>query len=379
MESRPSVGALAYSGWAIRARSCSSTRAAAMRQRGCVAWPQGKSFIGESHGGDGGAADHPSARQPACRRAAVLRTGVLRSADRGTGLAAGFLPAAFLAAAGLGGAFVVGRLPCGICARPAAKPPFAASFSASAAICWNWLVSALHHCNGSTTGCPAALDVCPAALDVRPAAPGACLWALAGSAGGGGAAGVGFAWLAPACVGSASPARSAGLGLKALATSPRLKFMPLSVARVIFCTSSACMVAASAREFCSSQNCTALSSCMRLSSSCTSIVGATQLESLGNCAMLLEAPLARLCRKSKPGTNLPKSKGGVSLMAAPREMGLWWGTAYSTALRPRRRRRAPALSVYSHPRGWPPPGRCCAPAHSTRSGFAPLWRPETPG
>src|SRR6218665_4018153 len=128
MESGPSVGALAYSGWAIRARSCSSTRAAAMRQRGCVAWPQGKSFIGESHGGDGGAEDHPSARQPACRRAAVLRTGVLRCADRGTGVAAGFLPAAFLAAAGLGVAglgvaFVVERLPCGICARPAAKPP----------------------------------------------------------------------------------------------------------------------------------------------------------------------------------------------------------------------------------------------------------------
>src|SRR6218665_1650426 len=169
-------------------------------------------------------------------------------------------------------------------------------------------------------------------------------WAARRGAPGGGAWVVVFAWLATACVGAASPARSAVLGLKALATSPRLKFMPLSVARVIFCTSSACMVAASAREFCSSQNCTALSSCMRLSSSCTSIVGATQLESLGNCAMLLEAPLARLCRKSKPGTNLPKSKGGVSLMAAPREMGLWWGTAYSTALRPRRRRRAPALS-----------------------------------
>src|SRR6218665_3912004 len=149
-----------------------------MRQRGCVAWPQGKSFIGESHGGDGGAADHPSARQPACRRAAVLRTGVLRSADRGTGVTTGLLSASLLAAAGLGVAglgvaFVVERLPWGICARPAAKPPLAASFSASAAICWNWLGRALPHCNGSATGSPAALDVCPAVLAIRPAAPGA--------------------------------------------------------------------------------------------------------------------------------------------------------------------------------------------------------------
>src|SRR6478672_13370387 len=81
------------------------------------------------------------------------------------------------------------------------------------------------------------------------------------------------------------------------------------------------MVAVRAREFCSSQNCTAFSSSMRFSSSSTLMVGATQLERLGSCGMLFEAPLARLCRKSKPGTSLPKPKLlDVSLMAAPQEM-----------------------------------------------------------
>ena len=54
---------------------------------------------------------------------------------------------------------------------------------------------------------------------------------------------------------------SAALSLRALATSPILKFMPLSVARVIFCTSNAWMVAPSAFEFWSSQ--AAFSSAMR--------------------------------------------------------------------------------------------------------------------
>jgi hypothetical protein len=56
---------------------------------------------------------------------------------------------------------------------------------------------------------------------------------------------------------------------------------------------------------------------MRFSSSSTLMVGATQFDRLGSWGMLLEAPLARLCRKSKPGTNLPKPKLDVSLMAAP--------------------------------------------------------------
>src|SRR3990167_5577239 len=150
--------------------------------------------------------------------------------------------------------------------------------------------------------------------------------ALAGGAAGSaaGAAAPATASAAPATVSAAfcTPliTVSAVLSLKALATSPMLKFMPFRVARVIFCTSSAWMVAASAREFCSSQNCTALSSSMRFSSSSTLMVGATQLDRLGNCGMLLEAPLARLCRKSKPGTNLPKPVLDVSLMAAPQEV-----------------------------------------------------------
>ena len=57
---------------------------------------------------------------------------------------------------------------------------------------------------------------------------------------------------------------------------------------------------------------------MRLSSSSTLIVGATQPDSAaGMAGMPAAAPLARFCRKSKPGTKRPKPKGVVSLMAAP--------------------------------------------------------------
>src|SRR6478672_5997253 len=70
------------------------------------------------------------------------------------------------------------------------------------------------------------------------------------------------------------------------------------------------MVALSAAAFWSSQNCTAFSSSMRFSRSSTFNVGATQLPRLGSCGMLwLALPaacLARFCRKSKPGTSLPK-------------------------------------------------------------------------
>ena len=119
---------------------------------------------------------------------------------------------------------------------------------------------------------------------------------------------------------------SAALSLKALATSPMLKFMPFRVASVIFCTSCAWMVALSATAFWSSQNCTALSSSMRFSRSSTLSVGATQLDMLGSWGILPVAPftalLARFCRKSKPGTNLPKPKFALSLMSAPYGYGV---------------------------------------------------------
>jgi len=175
---------------------------------------------------------------------------------------------------------------------------------------------------------------------------------------------------------------SAVLSLKALATSPMLKFMPLSVASVIFCTSSAWMVAASAREFCSSQNCTALSSSTRLSSSSTLMVGATQLESWGNCGMPPAAPLAKPCRKSKPGTNLPKPKGVESLMVASAEGGKR-GCGQLTPMRRRcgacqRRFGCQALSVCAWASPWEPPGHR-APS-SQRAPAAPCdaphpWRP----
>ena len=74
------------------------------------------------------------------------------------------------------------------------------------------------------------------------------------------------------------------------------------------------MVALSAVLFCSSQNSTAFSSAMRLSSSSTLTVGATQLCSADTGPAGPLALVARFCRKSKPGMNLPKSKAGESLM-----------------------------------------------------------------
>ena len=94
-------------------------------------------------------------------------------------------------------------------------------------------------------------------------------------------------------------------------------FMLCSVDKVIFCTSIAWMVALSAVAFWSSQNCTALSSWMRLSISSMLSVGATQLAMPGTAPAVVvdcEAVLDRFCKKSKPGTNLPKPKADVSLM-----------------------------------------------------------------
>jgi hypothetical protein len=109
----------------------------------------------------------------------------------------------------------------------------AASFMALAAICWNCCVSEPHHCSGSTTPAGVGLAGCfaralrraaPATPDTVPAAVAA----------------VSATFCTPLTT------VSAALSLSALATSPMLKFMPFSVASVIFCTSSAWMVAPSA-------------------------------------------------------------------------------------------------------------------------------------
>ena len=123
----------------------------------------------------------------------------------------------------------------------------AASCRASVAIAWNCCVSAPHHCIGSAKGAAGAASAGLALLlcgSAASTAGGACL----------AAAFCASAWLGgtsrPAKVLGVSAARGAfaaalparvsqTLSLKALATSPMLKFMPLSVASVIFCTSSA--------------------------------------------------------------------------------------------------------------------------------------------
>ena len=99
-----------------------------------------------------------------------------------------------------------------------------------------------------------------------------------------------------------------------LVISPKFTCMPCKAESVIFCTSSACTVAASALLFCSSQNCTALSSSMRLLISSTLSVGATQFAN-GGCAALPCPTLPRLCKNSNPGMNLPKPNAEESLIA----------------------------------------------------------------
>ena len=79
------------------------------------------------------------------------------------------------------------------------------------------------------------------------------------------------------------------------------------------CTSSAWIVAASMRAFCSSQYWTVRSSPIRFSSSAGSSVGATHWPMPGSAE---PAFLTRLCRKSKPGTSLPKPLS--SLIVSPR-------------------------------------------------------------
>ena len=63
-----------------------------------------------------------------------------------------------------------------------------------------------------------------------------------------------------------------------------MTFIVFKVDNVMRCTSSAWMVVASKRAFCSSQNCTVRSSSMRLSSSTGSSVGAIHCPTLGIAA-----------------------------------------------------------------------------------------------
>jgi len=95
-------------------------------------------------------------------------------------------------------------------------------------------------------------------------------------------------------------------------------FMLLSVLSVMRCTSIAWMVAPKALAFCSNQNCTVLSSWMRLSNSSGSIVGAIQA-----LAALAEPPVPapKFFMKSNPGTNWVKSKPGVLDIVALLKVG----------------------------------------------------------
>ena len=170
---------------------------------------------------------------------------------------------------------------------------------------WNCCVKEPQSCRGSTT--PAA-GFSSVALLGSGAGEGSLL--ATGSGAGAAAGGIGQV----AAAGAAS-AFDAAPGV------PMVKFIPLRVCMVIFCTSSAWMVALSAREFCSSQNCTCLSSSMRFSRSSTFRLGTSHCERLGTAELLLVPPkpllalLARFCRKSKPGTNLPKPEVSVLLIS----------------------------------------------------------------
>src|SRR6476661_6363350 len=68
---------------------------------------------------------------------------------------------------------------------------------------------------------------------------------------------------------------------------------------------------------------------MRFSSSSTLSVGATQFARLGICPSDCDCdalPFVRFCRKSKPGTNLPKPTFWLSFMATLSEVVV--ATAY---------------------------------------------------
>jgi len=187
---------------------------------------------------------------------------------------------------------------------------WAGSCRACWAICWNCWVSAPHHC----------MAVAIPAAGAASAAKGA---AGSSAAGGTGAAGAGSAaaWAGRGQLDSGWPVAASAAALaapakgKPWARSARFTFMPCKVDSVMRCTCKAWTVALRARLFCSSQNCTALSSSMRLSISSTLTVGATQWANGGTADVPWPA-LPRFCKKSKPGMNLPKPKAEVSLIAS---------------------------------------------------------------
>mmetsp|Transcript_5564 Transcript_5564/g.21424 ORF Transcript_5564/g.21424 Transcript_5564/m.21424 type:complete len:312 (+) Transcript_5564:2217-3152(+) len=144
----------------------------------------------------------------------------------------------------------------------------ALSFIAAVASWVNCWLSAVHHWVGSmAAGAPTVLAESAAALTVLAAALAVLVAVLTA------------AW----ATGAAAASTSGGTPGQALVSgSLRLSrrsasgtFMDFKVDSVMRCTSSAWMVAASMRAFCSSQNCTVRSSSMRLASSSGFSVGAT--------------------------------------------------------------------------------------------------------
>ena len=211
--------------------------------------------------------------------------------------AAVFFAAGFFFAAVRGGAAT--PAPAGSSARFIIAPAILrvaseeVSFIAVVASSVNCLVSAPHHCSGSTT--PAAAR--------GSAGAGAAAGADAGSGSGRGSA--------LAFGGAAGAAAAGSVGMRICSDSRKSSictFIVFSVDKVMRWTSSAWIVAPSMRAFCSSQNCTVRSSSMRFSSSAGSIVGATQEPMPGSAA---PAFFTSPCRKSKPGTSFANVDGSV--------------------------------------------------------------------
>jgi len=200
------------------------------------------------------------------------------------------------------------------------------SFMALVASSVNCLVSAPHHCMGSTT-------------------PGAGEAGSASSAGVGLGAEAGAAALGAGAAGDAV-AGSGTFSVMASRNSPMETFMVLSVDSVMRCTSMAWMVAPSMRAFCSSQNCTVRNSSMRFSSSSGFSVGATHWPMLGSAE---PAFLTRPCKKSNPGTSLLKFV--ASVMASPGGLFRRVVQNAATIVRPG---STAAGSVFTHPLRAPP-------------------------
>jgi hypothetical protein len=173
--------------------------------------------------------------------------------------------------------------------------PFAASavesFIAFAASSVNCLVSAPHHCSGST-GPGDALDAAgaPGAAAARRGAGRSRFFSAAAGAASRSAASSPALPPSSASVAAPWPSAPAAAGLsdsgRRICSESRRSsictFIVFSVESVMRWTSSAWMVASSMRAFCSSQNCTVRSSPMRFSSSSGSSVGATHWPMLGS-------------------------------------------------------------------------------------------------